>query len=934
MRQSARYRIVLRCLSFVALVLMTLAVRPGDCAPANQNIVQLQAQAQQLMQKKQYSKALDVLKKITSLQPGDQRSWFNLGIVSYEAKNLDGARWGLSRAYKLNSTNDIGKRSLGILESLLQSAAQQGDVAQAKKMAETVEAINPRNASVPFALGLLSTRKKEFNEAAHQFSRSVELNPKNFDAWMNLGFARANAKDYGAAIEAYNKAAALKPSDPRPQAMIAQTALQANDLKAAEKGFKSVVASQPTNVLARLQYAQVLEKLNKSQDALVQYQKAATLEPGNFIAQMNLGRLEYGARNFKAAEKAYEAAVKADPKSSLALGNLGLVKSLTGKNSEAEALYKKALAADPRNANAYEGLAYVYEVQNKTPEAVTALEKGRAKIADKQQRAAMTERLAGLYERQGKQDQALRLWEERAAETHSAESYRAIARVQSSRNKLSEAAEAYEQAAKASKDSQPLSDYLSAAQMWSRADQPDKAIADTDLAKKAEPKKLEPYFTAAIILSDEAVKSAPDKDPAKADFTKALAEYDAALKIDGSSTQALIGKAAIYERQQKYDEAIAQYRKVEEVAGDEPNAPQILSKLGLLLTEASKPDEALAEYKRLAEKYPKDAALQVNLADALNKKGDYDAAVKAYEEAYTRNPKVTAPLSKAAEVLSKQGKKDEARDMYLRLAEIDPTGSDALPKLKDIYSAEGKTDDYRQLLRRLVMSQPKSGPPPYDQFLEEYAKAGLTSDAVQTFQQLAAKQPAPDILTYEGKALRMAGKPKESVQTLSKALKAQPDNPMIHKELALSYLDLNNTERATAHLQRVVNAPFSFDFDARDRLAELYEKQGKKKEARALYEQTLQMNPADEKARQAIDRIDGKPVAQSKPVGPTKADDPGQPGQAVHSGALPEPEKPAQEAGASATSESDPSRSKSEKASLTPVTAPSTETTSPKSSGP
>lgn len=879
MIELSRHRLILRRLIVAALSLALffgMLSRPAQAA----DIARLQTQAQQLIQKRQYNKALDVLKKITSLQPEDQRSWFNLGVVAYQAKNLDGARWGFSKAYRLNSGNDVGKRALGILIGLLQTSAQQGDVAETKKLAETIEAMDARNAAVPFALGLLSMRKKEYEEASHQFKRSVELDSKNFDGWMNLGFAEAAAKDYKAAIAAYDKASALKPTDPRPQEMIAQTALQSNDLEAAEKGFKAVVARQPNNAMARLQYAQVLEKLKRPNDALVQYRKAAAAEPGNFVAQMNLGRLAYMSKDFKTAENAYSAAVKANPKSSLALGNLALVKSFNGKNAEAESLYKKAIAADKTNANAYEGLAYVYETQNKTAEAIQQLEKGRAAIKDQEQKGAMTERLAGLYERQGKQDLALKLWSERAKETKSADSYRSIARIQSSRGKLAEAAAAFEDAAKAPKGAQPMNDYLSAAQMWSRAGQVDKAIADTELAKRADPKKLDPYFTAAIIQSDAAVGKAPDKDASKADFSAALAEYDEALKLDPKSMQALIGKATLYERQKKYDEAIAQYRKVEETSGDQPNAPQILSKLGVLLTEAGKPDEALAEYRRLAEKYPKDAALEVSLADALEKKGDHDAAVAAYKAAYERDPKSSASLAKAAEVLTKQGKKDEARDLYLKLAETDPSGSDGLPRLKEIYAAEGKPDEYLQLLARLVMTQPKVGSPPYDTFLTEFAKAGRTQEALQKFEQLRAKQPLPQVLIYEGKALRMVGRPKDSVHTLSRALKEQPDNPLIHKELALSYLDLNNTERATAHLERVVNVPFSFDFDARDRLAGLYEKQGKKKEAMDLYRQTLQMNPADSKAKEAMDRLEGKPKAAATPAGPVKP------------GPAPEPAKP------------------------------------------
>ncbi|MEI6913910.1 MAG: tetratricopeptide repeat protein [Armatimonadota bacterium] len=853
-------------LRMALLVVVAMLIVGGRTQPVSaQTAQELSVQAQQFIQKKQYSEAIKTLKKLTAITPKDQQAWFNLGVLQYQTGNSPEARGAFTKAYKLNQKSALGQNSLQAMNGILQTLAQTGKSAEAKVYAETLEQLNPNDPNPQFALGLLAMQQKKFQDAAYRFRRVIEISPKNPMAWMNLGLAEVNRKHFKEASEAFTKASALNPGDPRPKAMLAEVARRSGDLPTAAKAYQSLVSANPNDPMARTQYGMILEQQKKNKEAIVQYKKAVSLNPRDFAAQMNLGRLAFMSGDHKTAEQAYSAAVKVDPKSSLALSNLALTKTYVNKTSEAEAIFQKAIAADKSNSNAYEGLAFVYETQQKFPQAIKQLEKGRQVTADKDRKAQLTERIARLYERTGKQEEALKIWNQRAAETKKAAPYREIARLEMTRGKYQEAAGAFEKAADI--DKQSAQDLQQAAQMWNRAKQSDKAISVLERMKKLDTKKLDPYFMEAMVYSDAAVEAAPDKSPEKADYTKALAEYESAEKIDPKNVQVYIGKATLYERQKKPDLAIAEYRKLEEKAPDQAELSQILTKIPQILEQEKKPDEAIAEYQRIAAKFPKDGKVEMMLGDALAKKGDNAGAIAAFEEAFKRDNTLTAVLSREADVQAKAGQPDEARKTYVRLAQIAPASTDALSKLKEGYGKENKPEEFRKFLLGLVAQKPKIGGPPYQQFLDEYAAAGLTNEALGKFQELSAKTPSADLSLYTAKAQRMLGQNKEGVATLSAALKKDPDNLALHREIAMAYLELKNNDRAVAHLKKVVDQPFSFDFESKNTLARIYENQGRKKEALEYYKQVLQMMPSNQQAREAVDRMEGKPKA-SVPASP------------------------------------------------------------------
>ena len=834
------------------LVMLACAALFSVTAAQAQDVKKLEAEAGQLIQKKQFKQAIQVYKKVTSLAPSNQSAWYNMGVLSYQTGNPEGVRWAMAKAYRLNPSNEQGKNALNLLTAAMQQAGKSGNAAELKKYAATLEGLNPADPNPHFALGVAAMQGKSYDEAEARFGKVTVLSPKDSSAWINLGLARLNQKNLKGAREAFSRAAEVDPKNPVPRRMLASAAEQAGDTKGALSAYQALLGQTPRDVQSRLAYAGLLDKQGNVKEALAQYEIAAKHDPRSFAALANLGRTRFMSGDYKGAEKAFASAARVNPKSGMAHANLALSKLYTGDVNGAEAAYKKAVAVEPRSPSGYEGLAYVYEQRNKLPEAAAQIEKAIS-LTPKDGQGALTERMARLQERLGKTDRAVELWTRRTKESKDAAPWREIARIESARGNHDEAAQAYEKAYAA--DPKSTADILAAARMWGQAKQTDKAVASFDKAKDADPKDLQPYFAAAVLYSNEAAAEAPDKR----DYSKALAEYDAAEKIDPKNVQIYQGRARLYENQEKYDLAIAEYKKIEDQGTEDPN---MLANIGRLLDKAGKKDEAIADYRRVAEKFPKDARIQMTLGAALETQGNHEGAIAAYEEAYKRQPEQLYALQQIAEIQTKANKPAEAKAAWLRLAEIAPAGSPALAKLKDIYKAENKTDDYLKLLAGYVEKQPKTGAPPYDQFLDAYAEAGRADEGLAKIQELKAKDPKADLAVTEAKAMRLTGKNTEAVRALSALMNDRGKDPAVHRELGLAYRGLNNTERTTAHLKKSIEL-MPWDASAHMALGEVYEAAGNKTEALNAYRQAAAFG--DPKATAAVERLEPKPAPAPAP---------------------------------------------------------------------
>jgi tetratricopeptide (TPR) repeat protein len=151
------------------------------------------------------------------------------------------------------------------------------------------------------------------------------------------------------------------------------------------------------------------------------------------------------------------------------------------------------------------------------------------------------------------------------------------------------------------------------------------------------------------------------------DFADSLVHSATLLEVDDAvieTTQAEILKA-----RGRFDEALAEYKKVIERFPDNVVArngyAEVLKGMGQL-------DEALAEYKKVIERFPDDVVARASYAEVLKGMGQLDKASAEYKRVIERFPDNVVARSGYAEVLKEMGQLDRALAEYERITDQFP----------------------------------------------------------------------------------------------------------------------------------------------------------------------------------------------------------------------------------------------------------------------
>jgi arylsulfatase A-like enzyme/Flp pilus assembly protein TadD len=208
------------------------------------------------------------------------------------------------------------------------------DFESGKKLLTEVDAKDRNLYIVPFLLGEAGLAGKNWQEAADQFKKCLQLNP-NFDQAMT-GLSRA--------------------------------LMYLGDDTAAKQWTRNALKYNAQNYRAWYQLGLIEAKTDK-QAAIAAYEKAVDIQ-GNFAPiRRDLGLLFYQQKDYSKAAQHLAYAVELGIEDPLVFNNLGISYSLTGRLQKAISSYKRALQLDPKLAQAHLNLGFAYKQLNRFIEA-------------------------------------------------------------------------------------------------------------------------------------------------------------------------------------------------------------------------------------------------------------------------------------------------------------------------------------------------------------------------------------------------------------------------------------------------------------------------------------------------------------------------------------------------------------------------------------
>lgn len=291
-----------------------------------------------------------------------------------------------------------------------QEALQSNDFAAAEREFGAVVSLDPNDLDARANMGVMRFFQNDWEGAAAQFRKVLEVQPKMWKAQATLGMCEARL---GHITEARNLLATALPHltngpfETQAGLELAQIDYQVGELDAAVEVVRILLPKNPTNVDVLYITARVYADLaNRSRDALlltapesgrthqlmaellinegdshaaiVQYRKALEVDPKLRGVHFELGEaILQGSRQTAAletAEKEFRAALTENPGDANAEYWLGILYALRGDYRTAIEHYSRAVQLSPNDAYAHQALGAAWIKMGKPEEALEHLQ--------------------------------------------------------------------------------------------------------------------------------------------------------------------------------------------------------------------------------------------------------------------------------------------------------------------------------------------------------------------------------------------------------------------------------------------------------------------------------------------------------------------------------------------------------------------------------
>ncbi|MBC8135966.1 MAG: tetratricopeptide repeat protein [Fibrella sp.] len=284
------------------------------------------------------TRALEMFKKATMIDPGSGEAQFNLGLAY--------TRLGRSKDATL--------------------AYRQATI------------INPKDDRAFLALGQTYVGLNDYDNASAAFRTVSVLTPQKADVWTSLGIAESKRlrPDRQMAINALETARKLDGGNVQTLTLLGKLYADSGQTDVSADAFGTAAdqleaRNAPETAAVRYNQGVMLAKLGKTDEALTAYEKSLALKPDYFDPAFNAGTLLYKAGRYPEAGAKFELATKSNPKSAMAWTNYGLTLSQQNDETGTIAAWKRAASLRSDDYVTRDALAGIYMRRKNYDDAIT-----------------------------------------------------------------------------------------------------------------------------------------------------------------------------------------------------------------------------------------------------------------------------------------------------------------------------------------------------------------------------------------------------------------------------------------------------------------------------------------------------------------------------------------------------------------------------------
>ena len=550
-------------------------------------------------------------------------------------------------------------------EGLSDLYIQSGQIRNAVQEAEDALKANPEDLNSRRVLARIyyrligDARQNKVNDemvkkATEQYSRIVEKAPTDVDSWNTLGQLHRMSQNVNEAEKDYQKALGLDAENEDALTGLAEVYSSRGDNKKATELLERATVKNPSlRTLAEL--AGNYEQLRDYKLAAEVLRRAMQMSQGNPELRRAYAENLFKSEQFAEALTEFQQLVEDEPRDWQGWLRISQIQRQNGKVAEARQAILKAREADPNNLEVRYQEINLLESEGKQPEAIQALKDMISTTVRKSYTPGEQQNRALLYERLGLL-------------------YR-------NNSQYKEAADSFRELGLLGVDFGPRA----ASQLmetWRAAKDWTKAVEEADAANKRFPNDRMVKLVRANILAETgkselaaselkslldgksdrevylSLAQIHDKGKNYAEMAKAI---DQAEKLSDSAEEkegVWFTRGAMLEKQKKFDQAEAEFRKL---LAQNPENIGALNYLGYMLADRNvKLEEALGMIQKAVQKDPENGAYLDSLGWAFFRLNRYPEAESNLRRSIEKVPTDPTVRDHLGDVYYKQGKLKEA----------------------------------------------------------------------------------------------------------------------------------------------------------------------------------------------------------------------------------------------------------------------------------
>lgn len=225
---------------------------------------------------------------------------------------------------------------------------QQGHIAQARQIYETVLASDTNHFDARHLLGVTHLQTNDLDNALAHIQAAIQLNPNSAAAYSNLGRVHHESKRYEEAVASYDQALALKPNFAEALYNKGNALRELKKMTPAIACYQAALSLKPNYAEAYQNLGVIAQEQRRLEQAIAYYDQAIAIQPTHAQARSNRGVALKAMHRIEEALKSFDLAISVDPNYAQAYWNKAITLLLDGQYEKGWQLYEWGWAANQR----------------------------------------------------------------------------------------------------------------------------------------------------------------------------------------------------------------------------------------------------------------------------------------------------------------------------------------------------------------------------------------------------------------------------------------------------------------------------------------------------------------------------------------------------------------------------------------------------------